>query len=121
MSLTAYGNSLLNNGKNNSTSTKYVTVYPSNDSGITDLDIASEKNYAKNTQIYGDAIRETSSAGIERNSWYLDYSCYASSYNPFFIHGGGLMNGSGAGLFSFNLHGGNSFYYDGFRTVLIAK
>ena len=34
--LTNYGSSLLNNGKNNSTSTKYVTGYPRNYSGITD-------------------------------------------------------------------------------------
>ena len=119
--LTNHGSSLLNNGKSDSTSTKYVTVYPSNDSGITDLDIASQKNYTKNTQIYGDAIRETSTDGIKQNSWYSDYSYFVGYYTTFFDRGGYLWNGSGAGLFSFTRRDGYSYYYIGFRSILIAK
>lgn len=119
--LTNYGSSLLNNGKNNSTSTKYVTVYPSNDSGITDYDTASKKNYEVNTKIYGDAIRETSTAGVEQNSWYSDYSYFVRSFYPFFTRGGYLLHRSGAGLFSFDRNNGSSAYHDGFRAVLVAR
>ena len=51
--LTTYGNSLLNNGESESTSTKYVTVYSSNDSGISDLATSSNKNYEVNTKNMG--------------------------------------------------------------------
>jgi len=119
--LTIYGNSLLNNGKNESTSTKYVTVYTSNDSTITDYDIASRKNYENNKKIYGDAISETSTLGTEQNSWYLDYSYFVGYYKPFFIRGGGFGYSSGAGLFSFYRSDGNSGYINGFRAVLVAK
>ena len=90
--LTYYGSSLLNNGKSNSTSTKYVTVYSSNDLGITDLDIASKKNYEANTKKYGDAISETSTEGIGQTSWYSDYSYFVGYDNPFFIRGGSLWH-----------------------------
>ena len=116
-----YGSSLLNNGKIDSTSTKYVTVYPSNDSKIENVNTASSKNYEINTQIYGDAIRETSTAGIGQNSWYSDYSNFVGYYSPFFVRGGALWNGSDAGLFYFNRHAGASDYRAGFRSVLVAK
>ena len=119
--LTTYGNSLLNNGKSNSTSTKYVTVYPSNDSGITDLDTASKENYKVNIKIYGDAIRETSTEGIVQNSWYSDYSYFVGYYNPCFIRGGSLWDRSGAGLFYFSRYDGNSACSGGFRAVLVAR
>jgi len=119
--LTNYGSSLLNNGKNNSTSTKYVTVYPSNDSGITDYDTASKENYKVNKKIYGDAIRETSTEGVGQNSWYSDYSYFVGYDNPFFFRGGFLWNRSGAGLFCFFRDYGNSSFSNGFRAVLVAR
>mgnify|MGYP000977216738 CR=1 FL=1 len=119
--LTIYGNSLLNNGKNESTSTKYVTVYTSNDSTITDYDIASRKNYENNKKIYGDAIRETSIAGIEQNSWYFDYSYFVGYNSPLFIRGGSIGSNSSAGLFAFSRVNGMEHYSIGFRPVLIAK
>ena len=119
--LTNYGSSLLNNEKNNSTSTKYVTVYPSNDSGITDIDTASTKNYEINARIYGDAIRETSTAGIGQKSWYSDYSYFAGYHSPFFVRGGDFSSGYDAGLFSFVRNGGDSYYSSGFRAVLVAR
>ena len=85
-----YGSSLLNKGISDSTSTKYVTVYPSNDSGIADYDTASSKNYEMNTRIYGDAIRETSTSGIGQTSWYLNWSEFVGYNNPFFTRGGSL-------------------------------
>ena len=113
--------SLLNNGKNNSTSTKYVTVYPSNDSGITDYDTASKENYKVNKKIYGDAIRETSTEGVGQNSWYSDYSYFVGYNTPFFVRGGHLWARSGAGLFYFYRSYGNSDYSIGFRAVLVAR
>ena len=119
--LTNYGSSLLNNEKNNSTSTKYVTVYQNNDSEITDYDTASKKNYEVNTKIYGDAIRETSTEGVGQNSWYSDYSYFVGYYTPFFIRGGYLWTRSGAGLFYFDRTNGFSDYNVGFRAVLVAR
>ena len=116
-----YGSSLLNKGISDSTSTKYVTVYPSNDSGIADYDTASKENYKVNKKIYGDAIRETSTEGIGQKSWYSDYSYFAGYNSPFFVRGGNLWNGSGAGLFYFNRNNGNSNYNNGFRAVLVAR
>ena len=71
--------------------------------------------------IYGDAIRETSTDGIKQNSWYSDYSYFVGYYTTFFDRGGYLWNGSGAGLFSFTRRDGYSYYYIGFRSILIAK
>ena len=119
--LANFGSSLLNNGKNNSTSTKYVTVYPSNDSGITDYDTASKENYKVNKKIYGDAIREISTEGVGQNSWYSDHSYFVGYYHPFFLRGGGLWDRSGAGLFCFYRDVGGSYYHFGFRAVLVAR
>ena len=62
--LAKYGASVVASG---TTSTKYVTVYPGNEtaSATTD-DLKSEANYSTNTKIYGDAIRETSTSGIRK-------------------------------------------------------
>ena len=125
--LAKYGRSLINavtKTSGSSTtyeSTEYVTVYPSNDSGITNYDTASSNNYAVNTKIYGDAIRETSTAGVGQTSWYSDYSYFAGYGYPFFARGGNLWNRTVAGLFSFNRHDGNSIYDYGFRAVLVAQ
>ena len=125
--LTTYGSQViadLNNGK----STRYITVYPHDSSkdstSITNTDAnlntASQANYVKNTKIYGDGIRETSTAGNGKSSWYSDYSYFAGLYYPFFLRGGYYGDTSGAGLFSFSRYGGNSGYYLGFRSVLVS-
>ena len=125
--LITYGSSLINavtktEGENTTyESTPYVTVYPSNDSGITNYDTASTENYKVNTKIYGDAIRETSTAGIEQSSWYSDYSYFAGYGSPFFKRGGYLWYSTGAGLFSFHRPNGSSDYHSGFRAVLVAQ
>ena len=113
---------------NNGGSSKYVTVYPhdtdkdntsitSNDANLTE---ANKANYLKNTQIYGDAVRETSTAGVGQTSWYNDYSYFPGLYSPFFLRGGDWWYGSGAGLFFFYRYGGSSAYSCGFRSVLVA-
>ena len=125
--LTTYGSQViadLNNGK----STRYITVYPHDSSkdstSITNTDAnlntASQANYVKNTKIYGDGIRETSTAGNGKSSWYSDNSSFAGLDNPFFGRGGTYGATSGAGLFFFTRANGNSDYYGGFRSVLVS-
>ena len=124
---TTYGSQViadLNNGK----STRYITVYPHDSSkdstSITNTDAnlntASQANYVKNTKIYGDGIRETSTAGTGKSSWYSDYSLFAGLYNPFFVRGGYYSDTSGAGLFFFLRSRGHSNYGNGFRSVLVS-
>ena len=108
-------------------STKYTTAYPhdreTDNSEITEdttnLNIASNNNYALNTLIYGDAIRETSSAGTGNSSWYSDGSTFFGLHNPFSIRGGDYHVTSSAGLFCLERDGGNSNYHHGFRAVVI--
>ena len=120
--LTTYGKSLLNsliNGK----SSQYVTAYPFDsavDKNGANIDTASAANYAKNTQIYGDGIRETSTAGTGKTSWHTDYSCFPAVYNPFGLRGGLSWVTDGAGLFFFYRSSGSSSCYGGFRSVLVA-
>ena len=121
--LTKYGQSLMN-ALNNGKSSKYVTVYP-HDSSVdktgANIDTASAANWKANTKIYGDGIRETSTAGTGKTSWYGDYSYFPAVYGPFSWRGGGLWDGEGAGLFYFGRADGNSSYDNGFRSVLVAQ
>ena len=128
--LLRYGQSLIDEASveytttitaNTGTSTKYVTIYPNNDSGVKDINIASKQNYEANTLIYGDSVRETSSAGIGNTSWYGDYSYFPSYFGPFFRRGGAWGNGNSVGLSSFNRNSGSSDCDSGFRAVLCAK
>ena len=125
--LTTYGSQIMAD-LNNGGSTKYITVYPHDSSkdntsiSNTDANIntASQANYVKNTKIYGDGIRETSTAGTGTTSWYSDYSYFAGLVSPFFVRGGGYGNTSGAGLFCFGRRYGDSSYGTGFRSVLVS-
>ena len=125
--LTTYGSQIMAD-LNNGGSTKYITVYPHDSSkdntsiSNTDANIntASQANYVKNTKIYGDGIRETSTAGTGTTSWYSDYSYFAGLYGPFFVRGGNYGLTSGAGLFYFARYAGYSSYDDGFRSVLVS-
>ena len=121
--LTKYGQSLMN-ALNNGKSSKYVTVYPydsSVDKTGANIDTASAANWKANTKIYGDGIRETSTAGTEKTSWYTGYSYFPAVGSSFSGRGGVLWDGEWAGLFSFSRTGGNSTSYDGFRSVLVAQ
>ena len=121
--LATYGQSLLN-ALNNGKSSKYVTVYPHNasvDKNGANIDTASTANWKANTKIYGDGIRETSTAGTGKTSWYTDYSYFPAVDLPFSARGGYLWDGEGAGLFCFCRSDGNSYYSDGFRSVLVAQ
>ena len=121
--LATYGQSLLN-ALNNGKSSKYVTVYPHNasvDKNGANIDTASTANWKANTKIYGDGIRETSTAGTGKTSWYTDYSYFPAVHNPFSARGGNFWYGEGAGLFFFYRGNGNSSCYLGFRSVLVAQ
>ena len=118
--LNTYGKAIMN-ALNNGKSSEYVTVYPTGESKGQSLDDASKSNYAANTKIYGDAIRETSTAGLGQTSWYSDYSYFVGAYNPFFVRGGDYWGTSVAGLFCFARATGLSYYYSGFRSVLVAQ
>ena len=125
--LTTYGSQIMAD-LNNGGSTKYITVYPHDSSkdntSITNTDAnlntASQANYVKNTKIYGDGIRETSTAGNGKSSWYSDYSYFAGLNYPFFLRGGNYGDTSGAGLFFFYRGSGTSVYHNGFRSVLVS-
>ena len=121
--LATYGQSLLN-ALNNGKSSKYVTAYPfdsSVDKNGANIDTASTANWKANTKIYGDGIRETSTAGTGKTSWYTDYSYFPAVGGPFSLRGGSFWNGEGAGLFFFFRSSGNSSYNDGLRSVLVAQ
>ena len=121
--LTKYGQSLMN-ALNNGKSSKYVTVYP-HDSSVdktgANIDTASAANWKANTKIYGDGIRETSTAGTGKTSWYTDYSYFPAMVSPFSERGGILWNDEGAGLFCFDRDTGGNYYNGGFRSVLVAQ
>ena len=125
--LNEFGSSLMYSLKDGKSS-EYVTVYETDTSvdntGVswTDGNLlkTNEANYKKNTK-YGDAIKETSTAGTGNTSWNGDYSYFARLYDPFFIRGGHFWDRSGAGLFYFHRTAGYSNYYGGFRSVLVAQ
>ena len=121
--LATYGQSLLN-ALNNGKSSKYVTVYPHNasvDKNGANIDTASTANWKANTKIYGDGIRETSTAGTGKTSWYTGYSCFPAVSSPFSLRGGYYWGTDGAGLFYFDRNGGGSGFRSGFRSVLVAQ
>ena len=118
--LNTYGKAIMN-ALNNGKSSEYVTVYPTNESKGQSLDDANKSNYAVNTKIYGDAIRETSTAGLGQTSWYSDFSYFVGANVPFFVRSGSSWTTSGAGLFYFGRNAGDSSYGIGFRSVLVAQ
>ena len=125
--LNEFGSSLMYSLKDGKSS-EYVTVYETDTSvdntGVswTDGNLlkTNEATYNKNTK-YGDAIKETSTAGTGNTSWNGDYSYFAGLFYPFFGRGGYYWDRSGAGLFYFYRSGGYSYYYGGFRSVLVAQ
>ena len=132
--LRGQGASIAYNGNTLKTeSTKYTTVYPFNEKDsegneITNIDTASQQNFVANSKIYGDAIRETNNGkagttedGWNYSSWTSDYSYFPALSVPFFKRGGGLWDGSHAGVCAFSRSSGDSYYDVGFRAVLINK
>ena len=108
------------------TSTKYITTYPFDnrtdntkfDNNDANLNIASTNNYKKNTLIYGDGIKETSTTGIGNTAWHNDYTFYPGLFFPFTVRGGAFWSNSFAGVFAFERSVGDSLCDYGFRAVL---
>ncbi len=126
--LSRYGESVSYEGGTLKTiSTKYTMVYPydstvdnSSKEDITqNLDAASNSNYTKNTKIYGDGTRETSTTGTGSTSWEENDSYFAGLYYPFIARGGSLWSSSNAGRASFYRGDSNNHFHAGFRTVVI--
>ena len=63
----------------------------------------------------------TGHALTETAGWYSDYAGFVSSYDPWFVRGGGYDDGSYAGVFSFGSSGGNSNSYSSSRPVISNK
>ena len=119
-SLHTYGESImsaLNNGK----ASEYVMVYKNEEKNVQNADEVGKTNYNLNTQVYGDAMAETSSSGIGNTGWNQDYSSFARGDTPFFTRGGGCWDTSNAGLYGFFRTAGINSYDAGFRPVLVAK
>ena len=113
---------------NTGASTKYATIYPYSSPELSTQDTAIQNNFANNTKIYGDAVRETTSSnagtsntGWNTSAWNSDYSCFPASGLPFFLRGGNFWDGSNAGSFAFPRNNGHSGYYNGFRAVLVGS
>ncbi len=127
--LLKYGKSVAYNGDIlKMESTKYTMVYP-HDSTLDNTGIASTAeninkasiaNYRKNTKIYGDAIRETSTTGTGMEAWNNDFSIFVGLFSPFTFRGGSFCwDSSNAGNFSFRRDDGFSNCFDGFRPVVV--
>ena len=80
---------------------------------------SNKNNYTANSNVYGDAVFETSSSYYDTGSWNLDSSDYPKTSEPFFVRGGDCAYGTAAGAFSFDTSNGISANYIGFRPVLV--
>ena len=113
----SYASTIANTEGYKTLSTKYATAYPYDSSNAG----ATYNNLKSITYGFGDAILETSTRSSGVSSWNNDYSYFPYLSAPFFVRGGSYSNSSGAGTFAFDVSGGgNSDYYCGFRSVLVA-
>ncbi len=126
--LSAYGASVAYNGNVlKTTSTKYTMVYPhdntvdnnTKEDTTENREAASNANYIKNTNIYGDGIREISTNGTGTTSWKDDYSYFAGLDGPIVTRGGHFWYSSHTGRFYFDRDNGYSHFYSTFRPVVI--
>ena len=93
------------------TSTKYKTVYSSENNQSKDYQTAGKKNK-------GDAVYETSvSHSHGTGSWFDAYASFPHGAGPFFGRGGGYY-GTAAGTFYFYGSNGNAYGDSSFRPVL---
>ena len=117
-----YASAITNVNGYQTLSTKYVTVYPYNNSSDD-----KENNYniyleKKSTKYgFGDAILETSTKGTGSTGWNSDYSQYAYYNEPFFERGGSYGSDPVSGTFTFTHIIGEAGSSSSFRSVLIAK
>ena len=106
---------------NKTTSTKYATVYAHTEGN------GYGSNYAPNiNKIFGDAVIETSTAGVAPSSWHSKNSVfpgknyYGTEYCPYFIRDAQHSSSAG-GLTSFDFATGNANAYMTFRMCIIVE
>lgn len=92
---------------------EYMELYNGNGASS-----AMQANYEANSQNYGDAIYETSSAGTSYNSWNVEYSSFPYLTSPLFYRGG-THYGSYSGAFAFSCASGRSAASYCFRAVAL--
>ncbi|MDD3304475.1 MAG: hypothetical protein PHP54_06145 [Clostridia bacterium] len=66
-----------------------------------------------------DTERDSASGSQLARGWNSDYMLVGHAYLPWFVRGGDVYNGSGAGVFASNSDNGNANASGGFRPVLI--
>ena len=109
------------------TSTKYTMVYPydsnvdnnTKEENTENLNAASSANYLKNTKIYGDAIRETSSDGASNSTWNEGFLFFPGLNYAFIVKGGYFCDKTHVGTFSIYRNEGISSYHGAFRPVVV--
>ena len=121
--LLTYGSSYVSTTANTNgyktLSTKYATVYPYNSSDSNANNYNTYKGLKSSIYGYGDAILETSTAGVNSTSWNGDHSNFPYTSYPFFERGGYYGDATCAGIYTFNCNNGNPAYSHSFRAVLV--
>jgi len=82
-----------------------------------------QTNYDLNSEIFGDAIYETSFSGDDYGgSWGSSHAKYPTSFSPVFVRGGhAFYEGNGAGIFAFSNYTGDADALTGFRSCLVCQ
>ena len=106
---------MINDGKPG-VSNKYKTVYSYNSTSDTFED---NYNLAENKSRKGEAIWETSTAGINYASWYGVFSYFLKDNEPIAKRGGCLVNHNSTNIFAFASFNGVADTYHAFRVVLV--
>ena len=126
--LSSYGSSYVNstanlNGYNtNGYSTKYVTVYPYDNSGSNTNNYSTYSGKKSVTYGFGDAVLETSTSGSGTTSWISDFSVFSNIMEPFIVRGGRCRdNSNSSGIFAFYADSGATWLTNGFRSVLVTQ
>ena len=103
---------------------KYKTIYINDriDDGNSKYDKTfANANFILNAYLRGDALFETSNNGYGNYSWDTNSAFYVQQDVPFFIRGGDITSGAGAGLFYYNASNGQPNGSQGYRIALICK
>ncbi len=83
-----------------------------------------QANYLANSNIYGDAVYETSSIHDTKKAWYSDVMEFPYSNYPFFHRGGAHLSGSNASIFFLScdtFNSGRAYEHFGFRPTLCVQ
>ena len=114
-------------GKNmveDSRNSKYKTLYkndPKDDGNSMYDKVYANSNFVLNALLRGDALFETSNNGYGNSSWDTNSAFFVQQDVPFFIRGGDIGSGAGAGLFYYNASNGQPNGSQGYRIALVCK